>query len=241
MVGHRWSERTRVKTFLAATTCRTAGRRRARRRSAGQREALAHAESTDLHLVLVPDGQVLGSPSTRGAGRALGLRTKAEQPLYDLCYIVDGRGRRGLAAKVSPPFRGPGDGGHRGEAPGGRAGRARDRELSGVPEGALGGRPHPSPVAQAPLRGRDGPRQGTKRSASSPRPGLAVALRRRREIEARAVVVATGVSYRMLDARGAGRPQGAQACSTAPPPAGSNGRSGRRTWWGQPTRRGRRR
>ena len=48
----------------------------------------------------MPEGDVLRSPSTVELASALGLRTRAEQPLYDVCIV--GGGPAGLAAASTP-------------------------------------------------------------------------------------------------------------------------------------------
>ena len=157
--------------------------------------------AADLPLVLVPDGETLRAPSTRELAAALGLRTTAEQPLYDLCIV--GGGPAGLAAAVYGASEGLRTVVIEREAPGGQAGAERvDRELPGVPEGPVGRRPHPPRRRPGPaLRGRDGARQDVV-GFDVRGPVRAVRFDDGAEIEARAVLVATGVSYRMLDAPG---------------------------------------
>ncbi|WP_228255152.1 response regulator [Ornithinimicrobium avium] len=60
--------------------------------------AAAKAGPADLPLVLLPDGPTLKAPSSTELATALGLRTRAEQPLYDLCIV--GGGPAGLASAV---------------------------------------------------------------------------------------------------------------------------------------------
>ena len=83
---------------------------------------LADAAPSDLPLVLVPDGDTLRSPSTLDLAGALGLRTSAEQPLYDVCIV--GGGPAGLAAGGVRGVRGP-EHRHRGARGPRRAGRDR--------------------------------------------------------------------------------------------------------------------
>ena len=72
--------------------------------------ALAFRLPADLPLVLVPAGETLRSPSTLDLAVALGLRTTAQQPLYDVC--IAGGGPAGLRdpggeEPVSPGPAGP--------------------------------------------------------------------------------------------------------------------------------------
>src|SRR4029453_1492575 len=59
---------------------------------------LADLDPTRLPVVLMPSGSALVSPSNLDLANALGLRTQAQQPLYDLCIV--GAGPAGLAAAV---------------------------------------------------------------------------------------------------------------------------------------------
>src|SRR4051794_12619568 len=88
VVGHRWSERSHeTKTFLARNHVPYAWLDVAVDPEAQRLVALAEATDDDLPLVLVPDADTLRRPSTVEVADALGLRTRAEQPLYDLCIV----------------------------------------------------------------------------------------------------------------------------------------------------------
>ncbi len=242
VVGHRWSERTNeVKTFLARNHVPYRWLDVESDDEAVKVQALAHAESTDLPLVLVPDGETLRAPSTRELAAALGLRTKAEQPLYDLCIV--GGGPAGLAAAVCGASEGLATVVIEREAPGGQAGQsAVDRELPGVPEGPVGCRPHPSGRRPGPaLRGRDGAGSGCRRLRGA-RPGPGGALRRRRRDRG----PSRPRRHRRVvpDARraGAGRPHRARRVLRRHGQRGAGlCRATTCTWSGRPTRRGRRR
>src|SRR5215217_7146190 len=99
VVGHRWSERSHdIKMFLARNHVPYRWYDVERDAEARRLQDLARAEAADLPLVLVPDGDTLRSPSTHDLAGALGLRTTAQQPLYDVCIV--GGGPAGLAAAV---------------------------------------------------------------------------------------------------------------------------------------------
>ena len=174
--------------------------RRARRSGCTTRPAPAAA---DLPLVLRPRRRARCGrrrPSTSPARS--GCAPRAEQPLYDLCIVgrrpgrARRRGLRGVGGAETVVVER--------EAPG-RPGRPErgDRELPRVPEGAVRRRPHPPGGRPgAAVRRRDGARPRRRRASrragrcgpcASPDGG---------EIEARAVLVATGVSYRLLEAPG---------------------------------------
>ena len=99
VVGHRWSERSHdVKTFLARNHVPYQWLDVDRDEEGRRLLDLAGGQPEDLPLVLVPDAEPLRSPTTSAVADALGLRTRAEQPLYDLCIV--GAGPAGLAAAV---------------------------------------------------------------------------------------------------------------------------------------------
>ena len=72
--------------------------------------------------MLVPDREPLRSPTPLEAAGALGLRIKAEQPLYDVCIV--GGGPAGLAAAVYAASEGLSTVIVEREAPGGQAGQS---------------------------------------------------------------------------------------------------------------------
>ncbi|MEP6697770.1 MAG: response regulator, partial [Pseudonocardiales bacterium] len=88
VVGHRWSDRSHeIKTFLARNYVPYRWYD-IERDAEGQRlRDLALAAPGDLPLVLVPEGETLRSPTTLDLATALGLRTRAERPLYDVCIV----------------------------------------------------------------------------------------------------------------------------------------------------------
>ncbi|MFZ0231035.1 MAG: response regulator, partial [Mycobacterium sp.] len=99
VVGHRWSDRVHdIKMFLARNYVPYRWYDVERDAEAWRLRDLAHATPADLPLVLTPDGDTLRSPSILKLADALGLRTSARQPLYDVCIV--GGGPAGLAAEV---------------------------------------------------------------------------------------------------------------------------------------------
>ena len=194
---------TRSRRSSRATTCRTAG-------------STSSATTRPHRLQAIAAGEH-GRPAARArsrrrdAARAVDARPRrarsacarsAEQPLYDLCIVGGGPGRarrRGLRR-----LRGAADRRRRtrGARRPGRAERG-DRELPRLPEGPVRRRPHPPRRRPGPaLRRGDGARarrRGLRGRAGRCAPCASATAR---EIEARAVLVATGVSYRLLDAPG---------------------------------------
>lgn len=138
VVGNRWSERSHdVKNFLARNYVPYHWYDVEVGAEAQRLRDLAKAEATDLPLVLVPDGVTLRSPSTLDLAAALGLRTHAERPLYDVCIV--GGGPAGLAAAVYAASEGLSTVVVEREAPGGQAGQSAAIEnYLGFPKGLSG-------------------------------------------------------------------------------------------------------
>ncbi len=202
VVGHRWSERSHeVKTFLARNHVPYRWLDIERDEEARQLQQLAHAELDDLPLVLVPDGEPLRSPSTLDLAGALGLRTHAQQPLYDLCIV--GGGPAGLAAAVYAASEGLRTVVVEREAPGGQAGQSASIEnYLGFPKGLSGADLTHRAVAQAARFGAEMVLARDVVAFESRGPVRAVRFGDGEALEARALLVATGVSYRRLGVPG---------------------------------------
>jgi thioredoxin reductase (NADPH) len=208
VVGHRWSDRSHeVKLFLARNHVpyrwydveRDAEGRRLR--------DLARAAPADLPLVLVPDGDALRSPSTLELAGALGLRTTARQRLYDVCIV--GGGPAGLAAAVYAASEGLSTVVVEREAPGGQAGQSAAIEnYLGFPKGLSGSDLTRRAIAQAVRFGAEMVLARDVVGFQARGPVRAVLFDGSGEIEARALIVATGVSYRRLEAEGLDRLSG---------------------------------
>jgi thioredoxin reductase (NADPH) len=201
VVGNRWSDRSHeIKTFLTRNYVPYRWVDVDRDAEGRRLQALAAAEVDDLPLVFVPDREVLRSPSTLDLAAALGLRTRALQPLYDLCIV--GAGPAGLAAAVYAASEGLRTVIVEREAPGGQAAQSASIEnYLGFPKGLSGADLTQRAVAQA---GRFGAEMLLARDVMSLQrrgPVRAVCFGAG-ELEARAILVSTGVSYRRLEAPG---------------------------------------
>jgi thioredoxin reductase (NADPH) len=202
VVGHRWSDRSHeVKTFLARNHVPYRWLDIERDDGAQQLLELAQAEPGDLPLVLVPDGETLKTPSTLELAEALGLRTRAEQPLYDLCIV--GGGPAGLAAAVYAASEGLRTVVVERDAPGGQAGQSASIEnYLGFPKGLSGADLTHRAVAQAARFGAEMVLARDVVGFETRGPVRAVRFDGSGEVEARALLIATGVSYRRLNAPG---------------------------------------
>ena len=154
-----------------------------------------------LPLVLLPDGTVM-----RGAGTAelllvLGLRTSTESTLYDL--VVVGAGPAGLAAAVYAASEGLSVAIIERDAPGGQAGQsARIENYLGFPNGLSGSDLSHRATTQAQRLGAEMVLARSVEGLEQRGSIHAVRFDDGTEVEARAVVVATGVCNRLLTADG---------------------------------------
>ncbi|MDP9220134.1 MAG: FAD-dependent oxidoreductase [Actinomycetota bacterium] len=202
VIGHRWSERSHeIKTFLARNYVPYRWYD-IERDAEGQRLGnLAQATAADLPLVLVPEGETLRSPTTFDLAASLGLRTRAERPLYDVCIV--GGGPAGLAAAVYAASEGLSTVIVEREAPGGQAGQSAAIEnYLGFPKGLTGSDLTQRAVAQVARFGAEMVLARAVVGLETRGPVHAVLFDGPGEIEARALIVATGVSYRRLEAAG---------------------------------------
>ncbi len=208
VVGDRWSDRAHeLKTFLARNHVPYRWYDVERDDEGRRLFDLSGGDRTDLPLVLVPDREPLRAPSLLDAAGALGLHVEAEHPLYDVCIV--GGGPAGLAAGVYAASEGLKTVIVEREAPGGQAGQSSAIEnYLGFPKGLSG-----SDLAQRALAQVS--RFGAELVLARDVVGLeqrgtvrAVLFEGGGEIEARSIVVSTGVSYRRLEAEGVDRLQG---------------------------------
>jgi thioredoxin reductase (NADPH) len=204
VVGHRWSDRSHdIKTFLARNHVPYRWYDVDRDAEAQRLSDLAQATETDLPLVLVPEGDTLRSPSAVDLASALGLRTRADQPLYDVCIV--GGGPAGLAAAVYAASEGLSTVIVEREAPGGQAGQSAAIEnYLGFPKGLTGSDLAQRAVAQVSRFGAEMVLARSVVGFETRGPVHAALLEGSGAIEARALVIATGVSYRRLAAAGIG-------------------------------------
>ena len=159
-------------------------------------------ESPKLPLVLYPDGSHAADPTPRQIADRIGLRSQAEKPFYDL--IVIGAGPAGLAAAVYGASEGLRTVMVEREAPGGQAGTSSNIEnYLGFPAGLTGADLTRRGVMQAKKFGAEilNPREVTSLRVDGDY--RIVRLDDEYEISARAVLIATGVSYHLLDVPGA--------------------------------------
>src|SRR6266852_3380039 len=193
VVGHRWSPRAmEIRDFLGRNFIPYQWLDVEKEEAARQLVTSSKIECSSLPLVVFTDGSFLASPTASTVAGKLGLKTSAEQPLYDL--VVVGAGPAGLAAAVY----GAADGLRtlliEREAPGGQAGRSsRIENYLGFPTGLSGGDLARRAVAQARRFGVEilSPQEATGvRTEASYR---IIKLADGHEISCHALMIATGV------------------------------------------------
>jgi len=165
-------------------------------------------EAASLPVVLFPDGTKLLESAPAQVAQKVGLRTRAQTTFYDLAIV--GGGPAGLAAAVY----GASEGLHtvmvEREAPGGQAGMSsRIENYLGFPTGLSGGDLARRAVVQAQRFGVEilSPQEAVALRTEGPYRILKLADGS--EISCHALMIATGVQWRRLDAPGIDRLQGA--------------------------------
>jgi thioredoxin reductase (NADPH) len=204
VVGNRWSERSYdTRMFLARNHVHYQWLELGRDPEAERLAELFGSDPAELPLVLLEDGSVVRGATTAELATALGLRTTAESALYDL--VVIGAGPAGLAAAVYGASEGLRVAVIERDAPGGQASQsARIENYLGFPNGLSGSDLSHRAATQAQRLGAEMVLARSVEGIDQRGSIHAVRFDDGSEIEARAVVVATGVAYRLLDAEGLG-------------------------------------
>jgi thioredoxin reductase (NADPH) len=202
VVGNRWSDRSYdTRMFLARNHVHYQWLELERDAEAQRLHGLFDSAEHELPLVLLPDGGALHAPAMSELAEALGLRTRTDSTLYDL--VVIGAGPAGLAAAVYGASEGLHTAVIERDAPGGQAGQSsRIENYLGFPNGLSGADLSHRALTQAQRLGAEMVFARTVESLDQRGSVHAVCFADGTEIEARAVVIATGVSYRRMEAEG---------------------------------------
>ncbi|HYO62581.1 MAG TPA: FAD-dependent oxidoreductase [Pyrinomonadaceae bacterium] len=164
-------------------------------------DSLGADELQHLPLVIFPDGERLEQPTTAEVAERVGLRRRAVSEFYDLAIV--GGGPAGLAAAVYGASEGLRTVMVEREAPGGQAGMSsRIENYLGFPAGLSGADLTRRAVAQARRFGVEilSPQEAAGARAEGPYRFLRLADGS--EISCHALLVASGVQWRMLDVPG---------------------------------------
>ena len=208
VVGTRWSAATfQIKDFLARNLLPYRSLDVERDAEAQELIELTGADPRSLPVVIFPDGSAFIQPSTLDVAEKVGLETSATLPFYDL--VIVGAGPSGLAGAVYGASEGLRTLVIEKQAPGGQAGTSSKIEnYLGFPSGLSGADLARRGVTQAKRLGAElltGEVVGIRPQGQY----RIVELTDGTEINTQAVLLATGVSYRRLNAPGIDRLEGA--------------------------------
>jgi len=200
LIGYQWSPRSHhVKDFLASNLIPYRWFDIERDPDVSQLLGAAEVQPADLPALILENGTVLRNPTTGLVAESLSLKMAAAHDLYDL--IIVGAGPAGLASAVYGASEGMRTLLLDGHGPGGQAGTSsRIENYLGFPSGVSGSELTRRAVAQA-------QRFGAELLVPVSAVGLSldggykrVALADGRELVARSVITATGMTYRELPA-----------------------------------------
>jgi thioredoxin reductase (NADPH) len=201
VVGHRWSAPSyQARDFLARNAVPY------RWYSVEDPEGLRMLDAAgmterDIPVVITPDGQSLRHPSDAEIATAVGLSTQPAAEFYDL--IVVGAGPAGLGAAVYGASEGLRTVLVERQASGGQAGQSsRIENYLGFPDGVSGAQLTDRARRQAQKFGAEALSVREVVGLEARGSARVVRFGDRSEIAAHAVVLATGVAYRALEAPG---------------------------------------
>src|ERR1700729_4134374 len=201
VVGHRWSARcTEVREFLARNE--VAYRWFPSDEPDGERLlSAAGADGRTLPLVITPDGETMLAPSDSDLATRVGLTTTPAKDFYDL--VVIGGGPAGLGAAVYGASEGLKTVLVERTATGGQAGQSsRIENYLGFPDGVSGSQLTTRARMQATRFGAEVLTARDVVGLEVNGPARSVRFADGSAIDAHTVILATGVSYRRLNAPG---------------------------------------
>jgi len=166
------------------------------------------SDASELPVVLFPDGGKLLNGAPAEVAQKVGLRTRSETSFYDLAIV--GGGPAGLAAAVYGASEGLKTVIVEREAPGGQAGMSsRIENYLGFPSGLSGADLARRAVVQAKRFGVEILAPQSVVNTRVEGPYRIIKLADDTEISCHALMIATGVQWRRLEAAGVDRLQGA--------------------------------
>jgi thioredoxin reductase (NADPH) len=200
VIGHRWNARSsEVRELLARN--QVSYRWFASDSPEGERLLTAAGAPGELPVVVTPDGQVLVSPSDSQLAERVGLVTRPSSDFYDL--VVVGGGPAGLSAALYGASEGLRTALVERTATGGQAGQSsRIENYLGFPDGVSGSQLTDRARRQALKFGAE--LVTTREVVGLDAPGAArtVLLSGGESLAAQTVILASGVSYRLLEGPG---------------------------------------
>jgi thioredoxin reductase (NADPH) len=200
MVGYQWSPRShQIKDFLSGNMIPYQWLDIESNEVAKELIELNKIDKKDLPVLFFEDGAHLANPDLQQVGEKTGMRPRASKNMYDVAII--GAGPSGLAAAVYGGSEGLNTTLIEKRAPGGQAGTSsRIENYLGFPNGLSGSELSRRAISQASRFGVEflSPQEVVDISLNDKY--KIIKLKDGSEINARSVIITTGVEYRALDA-----------------------------------------
>lgn len=202
LIGYQWSPRSHeIKDFLASNLIPYRWLDVDRDPDAPGFLGAIGVDADELPVLVLENGAVVRNLTIGSVAECMGLRTAAAHDLYDL--IIIGAGPAGLAAAVYGASEGMRTLLLDGHGPGGQAGASsRIENYLGFPSGVSGSELTRRAVAQAQRLGAEILTPVVVAGLSCDAGYKRIALADGRELVSRAVITATGMTYRELTAEG---------------------------------------
>ena len=202
VIGHRWSADSHaMRDFLARNQVPFQWLDIATDPEAEKLLSLSGHAAIDVPVVILPTGVALAQPSLQDVAERIGLRRTSHTPLYDL--IIIGGGPAGLAAAVYGASEGLRTCIVERHAAGGQAGTSsRIENYLGFPSGLSGEDLARRAATQAQRFGAETLLTHEAVRIKATEGSVGVELTDGSELRGQSIIIATGVSYRLLDAPG---------------------------------------
>lgn len=200
VLGTTWSPLTfEVKTFLARNA--VPYRFEDIERDPEAASVVTASESSELPIVILPDGTTMTAPGRPELAEATGFHTAPDAPFYDL--VIIGGGPAGLAGAVYGASEGLTTAMIEREAPGGQAGTSsRIENYLGFPKGISGADLAHRAIAQASRLGAELITAAEVTAIHTENHVKIVTLADKSEIRCRALLVTSGMTVRRLSVPG---------------------------------------
>jgi thioredoxin reductase (NADPH) len=200
VMGYQWSPRSHeIKDFLSGNLIPYQWLDIETQAAAQELLQINGLERSQLPLVFFEDGTYLINPDLTQVGERTGMKSRASKTMYDVAII--GAGPAGLAAAVYGGSEGLTTALIEKRAPGGQAGTSsRIENYLGFPNGLSGAELSRRAIAQATRFGVEFLLPQEVASISLKDHYKIIAFKDGSEINARAIIITTGVDYRALEA-----------------------------------------
>jgi thioredoxin reductase (NADPH) len=201
LIGYQWSPQTHaIKDFLAGNLIPYAWLDVEFNDKAKELLQLGELCEKDLPVLMFEDGTHLVKPTLTDVGNKVGLKAQASEALYDV--VIIGAGPAGLAAAVYGASEGLKTLLIERRAPGGQAGTSsRIENYLGFPNGLSGAELTHRAISQVQRFGAEFLAPQEVSSITMQNPYKLIKLADGSEVNARSIVITTGVNYRQLGAK----------------------------------------